>query len=217
MSVRELFDPQQLQAVRQATRRAEARTAGEVVTYVVGRCDEYREAWWTGATLGALLAAMAAAGWSYLHELWGVPAAWLVAPPFAGAVAGYALGRFVPPVQRLLVPDETLERRAARRAAEAFLEEEVFATRDRTGVLIFVAYHERRVVILRDAGINAKVDAASWDVIAADLARGIRQRRAAEALVQAVEACGKLLAEHGVERRADDADELANDVRVRDV
>jgi putative membrane protein len=91
----------------------------------------------------------------------------------------------------------------------AFLEHELFATRDRTGILVFVAAFERRVRILADSGIAAKVPQEVWDALAADLAAGIRAGKRAAALCAALERCGALVAE-AFPRQADDTDELPN-------
>ena len=58
------------------------------------------------------------------------------------------------------------------RAAEAFVEERVFATEKRTGVLIFVALFEHRVVVLADEGIREQVPSDAWDGIARESRRG---------------------------------------------
>lgn len=141
---------------------------------------------------------------------------WLVAPPVIGAAGGMALSTFVPFVKRALVSAEVMDRRARRRAGMAFLEEEIFATRDRTGILIFLSLFEHRVVILGDSGINARVEEADWQGIVDDLAAGIRAGRAAGALVEAIGRCGELLERKGVEIRPDDTDELADDLRLKD-
>ena len=77
----------------------------------------------------------------------------------------------------------TLELRARQRAERCFLDEEVFATRDRTGILIFVAVFERQVVVMGDAGINRAVPDGAWDHVVDDVIAGIRARRPAEALI----------------------------------
>jgi putative membrane protein len=100
------------------------------------------------------------------------------------------------------------------RAAAAFLEAEVFATRDRTGVLIFLALFEHRVVVLADSGIAARVEPGAWKGISDRLAAGIREGRAAAALIEAIGACGRLLAERRVERRPDDVSELPDHLRT---
>jgi putative membrane protein len=89
----------------------------------------------------------------------------------------------------------------------------VFATADRTGVLIFVALFEHRVLVLADDGIRARVPADAWDGVAADVARGIRSGAPAPALVDAVGRCAQLLTEHGVP--ANLTNELSNEPRFR--
>jgi putative membrane protein len=109
-----------------------------------------------------------------------------------------------------------MSRRVASRAEVAFLEAQVFATRERTGILIFISLFERGVVILGDEGINARVEQAEWDGMVAALTAGIRSGRPIEALEDAIRDCGELLASRRVERRADDVDELPNALRMAD-
>ena len=72
-------------------------------------------------------------------------------------------------------------------------------------------------MVLGDTGINAKVAKDAWSTIAGDLAAGIKAGRATQSVLDAIEACGRLLEAAGVERRDDDINELSNAVRVRDV
>jgi putative membrane protein len=116
----------------------------------------------------------------------------------------------------LLIPAELAEVRVRRRAALAFLDEEVFRTRERTGILLFLSLFERRVVVLGDQGINRRVDPAEWQDLSDRLARGAQCGRPASALVTAIRQCGELLARRGVERREDDADELQDGLRMQD-
>ena len=113
-----------------------------------------------------------------------------------------------------MVSEDTLDLRVERRARQAFLEEEVFKTRERTGILIFVALFERRVLVLGDEGINRVVDQNEWNCVVAKLVAAIAAGRLAGALVEAIQECGRLLEVHGVEIRADDEDELKDGVRL---
>lgn len=217
MDPQRFFSDQDREAIRAATAEAEGRTGGEIVSYAVERCDAYEEAAWKGAALGALALALAAGLAHWLGAFWGGwGLLWITLPAGAGAAAGFALGTWVPGLQRRLVTPEVLEQRVARRAAVAFVDEEVFATRDRTGVLLFLALFEHRVVVLADSGINARVEPAAWEAISEGIARGIREGRPAAALVEAIGACGRLLEEKGVARRPDDVDELGDELRVSD-
>lgn len=214
MKVARYFSDSDLETIRRAVAGAERRTAGEIVPYVVGASDDYAEASWRGATLGALLGALLAALVHELAGLWGGWfAAWVTLPPLAGSVAGF-LAALLAPVRRLLIDDATFDRNVRRRAEQAFLAEEVFRTRDRTGILVFLSLFERRVMVLADSGISAAVPQAEWDAVVAGIVAGIRAGRAPAALVEGIAACGALLERHGVEIKPDDRDELSDALRT---
>lgn len=208
------FSPEELREIERRVAEAEATTAGEIVPYAVDASDPYPEAAWAAAALGALLGpALALAAHAGLGLWGGDLVVWVALPPVVGAAVGWLCGRFVPPLRRALVPAAVLDRRCELRAAAAFVDEEVFATRERTGVLLFVSLFEHRVLVLADSGIHARVDEAEWKAITRDVAAGIRAGEAGRALARAVTRCGELLAGQGVERPADDTDELADRVR----
>jgi putative membrane protein len=124
------------------------------------------------------------------------------------------LARFVPAVKRIFAGTELMKKRVGQRAAGVFIEEEVFATRDRTGILLFVSLTEHKVVVLGDSGINAKVQHADWQAIVDTIVDGIVQDRFVDGLVNAVGKCGALLERMGVNIRPDDRDELTDNLRV---
>jgi len=91
----------------------------------------------------------------------------------------------------------------------AFYRHNLHLTRDRTGILIFISVFERKVWVLADQGINQKVPPRTWEEIVAIITEGIKEKRAADAVCQAIRRCGRLIEEH-FPRKADDTDELAN-------
>jgi putative membrane protein len=213
MAVSDFFSPADHAAIEAAVRDVERRTAGEVVPYAVERSDPYTRGLWIAATLGSLLAALVAvpvhhrvAGWGNALDLW------IALPPLVGAAAGWVIALAVPALRRLLVAADVLEERVHQRARAAFLEEEVFRTRDRTGVLIFVSLFERRVVVLADRGIAARVPNVEWDGVAAAIVAGMRRGEPGRALAEGIGRCGAILAAH-VPPRADDRDELPGRLR----
>ena len=215
MEANRLFSPADLRRIEEAVHEAEKRTSGEIVPYVVERADGYADSIWRGSTLGALFAVLGTAAAVQTTEVWGVPLPlWIAAPAVLGAAIGHLACRFIPPLKRLLVARSVLDERVHERAAQAFLSEQVFATRDRTGVLIFLALFERRVVVMGDKGIAAKVRQDEWDGLVAGIVRGMREGKAGGALVAAIAECGALLERHGVAIRSDDADELTDGLRI---
>lgn len=217
MRVEQVLSEGDLARVRRAVEEAERRTAGEIVPYLVDASDDYGGALWQGAALGALGGCLAAFAAHFLTGVWGGSLLlWSLLPTAGGGALGWLAVLATPSARRWLTPGETLSRRVEMRAAAAFVECEVFATRERTGVLLFVSLLEHEVLVMADSGIHGAVEQATWDRLAAELAAGIRDGRAADALVEAVGKAGEILERRGVERRADDVNELPDAPRLGD-
>lgn len=213
--VTRFFGAEDRAEIKAAVGEAERRTSGEIVPYAVSSCDDYEVARWHGAALGAIGCGLLAAAVHTFGGYWGALLdLWIAVPPVIGAGLGYLAAVASPAIRRALIPADVLEERVRQRAAAAFLEQEVFDTRERTGILIFVALFERRVVVLGDAGINAKVAQHEWDDVVASIVAGIRAKTPGKALAAGIRACGELLERPGITRRADDTDELADDLRI---
>ncbi|RPH37202.1 hypothetical protein EHM92_03310 [bacterium] len=124
--------------------------------------------------------------------------------------------KMIPPLKRWFAGNLLMERRVAQRAAEAFVSEEVFKTRERTGIMIFLSILEHKVLVLGDSGINAKVKSEEWDDVVKRIVTGIRSGKPAEGLIDGIAQCGVLLQKHGVAIRQDDSDELSDSLRTND-
>jgi len=214
-----LFTEEELTRVREAVAAAEQQTAGEIVPVIVPRSGTYPETVWKGAVLLMLPVLVVALTFDYIYDGWGLTllhTGWGVAllTALAGVVGGL-LGAYVAPVQRWLVGEVRMAEQVHLRALQAFVEEEVFNTRDRTGILIFVSLFEHWVEVIGDAGINQRVGPDAWAEVVDRIRKGIREGRPVDGLVAAIEQCGQLLAAHGVELRPDDTNELADTLRVR--
>jgi putative membrane protein len=204
--------------IRTAVEQAEERTAGEIVPVVVPRSASYEVVTWRG-TAGAVLLALTAIllvlqfydGWGlgWLYTPWGV-----VMTSLGAAVAGGLLASYVGPVQRMLAGDDLLDETVHRRALQSFVEEEVFDTRDRTGILLFVSLLEHRIEVLGDTGINELVRPDDWAEVVARIRKGIQNDNLTEGLVEAIGMCGRLLERRGVNVRPDDENELSDTVRT---
>jgi len=215
----DLFSDDDRKRIADAIDEAEAATSAEIVPYVVVQSDTYPAVRWRGGVLGALLVVSAAALLRiaplsiltpYLTDLYVLPAALGVG--LAGAVAAGAL----PPLTRALTPPDERGRAVYRRAVEVFLEHELFDTRNRTGILLFVSLNEHRIEVLADRGIDEQVDDTAWTDVTDHIRRGIEDDRLTQGLLNGIERCEKVLDEHGLEARPDGEDELANHLRRED-
>ena len=213
LSLERFFSPADHAAIESAVREAETRSAGEIVPYAVERSDRYARAVWTAATLGALAGALAAALIRWSGDVWGGPVAlWIALPPWTGAALGWLAAFALPALRRVLVPPEVMAERVRQRAAEAFLTEEIFRTRDRTGVLIFVSLFERLVVVRADRGLDGVVTPREWEEVVAGIAAGMRRGQPGPALAEGIRRCATLAGR--LPPRPDDRDELPGQLRL---
>ena len=205
--------------IRQAVAEAEGRTSGEIVPYLVPQSGSYGVAVWRGASVAAVAALLIAllvfqfyTGWGlgWLHTGWGVALVALVAGTLGALASAY-----VSPLRRLLVGQDALADQVHDRAMRAFVEEEVFLTRDRTGILLFISLFEHRIEVLGDAGINQHVTPDEWTDVVLRIREGIKGGHLADGLVEAIGMCGRLLDRGGIEVRPDDENELPNPIRIR--
>jgi putative membrane protein len=213
LSLERFFSAADHEAIAAAVREVEAQSAGEIVPYAVERSDHYFGALWHAATLGALLGALAAALVHWSGEFWGGPVVlWIALPPAAGAALGWLAALAIPALRRALVPRDVLLTRVRQRAAQAFLEEGIFRTRDRTGILIFVSLFERQVVVRADRGLDTVVTPGEWEEIVAGVAAGMRRGQPGPALAEGIRRCAGLAGR--LPPRPDDRDELSGQLRM---
>ncbi len=200
------FTPAEREQIRLAVAAAESATSGEIATMVVARSDSYREAVTIGAVLVAALVALVIAIVSHHVTIWTyLPLTFILFFPSHWFISG------APLLQRPFIGRKRLAEAVQERAVRAFYEKGLYRTRHETGILIFISLFERKVWILGDRGINARIAPESWQQLARTLTTGIREGQACEALCAVIASCGAELA-HYFPREADDADELQNEL-----
>lgn len=209
------FSQYELDRVSQAIHDAEVHTAGEVVPFVVERSDDYEEAELRAAIVFGLVPLITVDVIRMFTDFW-VPlnTVELTILVLVCMGLGWVSGKFVAPLKRLFAGGSLMDRRVAQRAAEAFIAEEVFKTRDRTGILIFISLLEHEVLVMGDTGIHARVKAEDWRTIVNKIIAGIRSGKLAEAIIEGLNMCGDLLRRSGLEARPLDTNELPNTLRT---
>ena len=137
---KELFTEAQKTALAEAVRKAEEATAGEIVPYVARHSDAYSESHLRAGSLTAFAALFIFSILRLFTDFW-LP--FSIVGVSIVAVLGYGLAvlgtHLFPWFKRLFIPAHAMRLRVDERATLAFLSEEVFATRNRTGILIFIS------------------------------------------------------------------------------
>jgi putative membrane protein len=94
-----------------------------------------------------------------------------------------------------LIPKAVKFRRANRLYYQQFVQQGLHRTKDRNGLLLFVAVAERYVEIVADQGINDQVPQDAWQNIVAEFITHVKQRQIAKGFVTAIAQSGDLLQE----------------------
>ncbi len=204
MTAKELFNQQERQRIESAVQQAEKLSSGEIVPMIVDQSYDYPRAEILGSGLFSLATAVTLS-WAFFGEsLWHF--LWLFALsyfPFKLMI------RNLPGLRRRLIHPDEINEEVEEMAILSFLEQGLHHTRDETGILILISLFEHRVHVLADRGINDVVPPHTWDGIVQTITEGLHNGDTCNALCQAIESCGQILAEH-FPVKADDTNELSN-------
>jgi putative membrane protein len=207
---RKFLTQQEYEQIDAAVRAAEKRTSGEIVCLIQGASYHYPMADVIGAAALSLPVALAltpaVGAWLWL----GTQNMWLFISILAAAFAlGYVVVKNTPGLKRRFISAHEITEEVEEAAVTAFFKHGLYRTKDGTGILIFISVFERRVWVLADAGIDAKVSGDHWRSVVEGITEGIRNNQAAAAICLAVDTVGRTLAEH-FPVAPDDINELEN-------
>ena len=129
-----------------------------------------------------------------------------------GAVLGFGLS-LIPSVRRFVVHPSILRENVERDAKLAFLEEGIFATKNRIGILIYISMFEKQIIILGDTGIQKKVPTEKWNLLVNLIAGGFKENQPLKGILSAIHECGELLKENGFTGEKKE-NELGDELRI---
>lgn len=151
MSARYLDDDAR-SAFARAIRTIEDASAVEVVVALRRTSGTYRSA---NAAAGAVVAFAALATMLFSDHAFGLTS--ILVDPFVVGIAAALLVELLPGVRRTLTPAATRHANVLRAARAAFVERGVHATTGRSGVLVFISWLERDIVLVPDLGLAARL------------------------------------------------------------
>ncbi len=191
INAKTFFTEEEKDRIAETTRSAECCTIGEVAVMIVDSSDHYAEAEILGGIFIASLASLAMTVSLLQSSLWFyIPLSIIFFFP------AHMLFRHVQPLKRSLIGIGRMETAVRQRALRAFYEKGLYKTRANTGVLFFISLFEHKVWVLADKGIYEKIDQKILNSFALAVSQGIKDNRSCEALCQAINDAGKLLARH---------------------
>jgi putative membrane protein len=190
--------------IEEAVKQAESKTSGEIVPMCLANSDFYPAAHYRSAFVFSFIIATA------FYYKWGtsLDSMWFFSIIIIGMILGY-FAAYLPFVKKIfLIKKETAEE-VYQRALQAFLENNLHNTRDRTGILIMISVLEKRIEVLADIGINDKATSETWNNLVSNLTTQITNKKITDGLVEAITTCGNILEEH-FPIKHDDTNELSN-------
>ncbi len=218
------FSDSDLKRIGEAVKEAEQKTSGEIKIAFIRESYDYAKyelffAVVIGFIYTAILLMFPGSVDSFIKNMfWGYLPLYTIVfygiSPFFVITMFYILAN-LSFVDRMIVPESVMNARVHERAMRYFAESGVFNTRDRTGILIFLSFMERRVVLMADSGIALKIPQENWDGIVGHITEGIQKGKTVDYLIDSIGECGKLLAEADkFPIKSDDTNELRDEVSI---
>lgn len=215
MSIQNRFSEQDLEKIKAAVRQAEENISGEIVPVFVEKSAHYTIAnYRAGAICAMVVFVLIIVFDRYVPSLAVYDPMMIFVFVSLGGLIGGILANFLAPLKRFMVGQPLMDQATWKRAENSFLTEEVFNTRHRTGIMIFVSFFEREVIVMADRGISKVVDQKEWDKLVRGIIENIRAGKVTDGITAAIHRCGEILLEKGFVKTADDVNELRDDLRM---
>lgn len=148
----------------------EKKTGAQLVLSVIERCDDYPELPWKAFALGVAIVSLIMLAMDMINPVWISNTAVLLAVVTilaTGAVCAL-LSILIPGFARFFLDKDRSEMEVRQYAESLFLSRELFATRNRCGILLLIGLFERHIVILPDTGLENRLSQADcFEIIAA--------------------------------------------------
>ncbi len=201
--------------IKEAVQKVEKTTSGEIVAFFVEKSGNYIET----ALISTVFTAI-----SFIFITNVLSYFWLL--PFKISIFDFGLylislmlivfliTYFINPLKRILTRKEKKVNTVHSKALEAFVNEEIFNTKDRTGILLFISSFEHQVEIITDKGINKFLKNEERNELINLIIKGIKTNNVAEGIIQAIHLYGNLLVKAGFEIKPDDINELPDDIKT---
>ncbi len=209
-----ILKPEDFERITEAVRQAEQKTSAEIVPMIV------RSSTPTGHVPWLVFFILLSVFWAFLPFVFGLlpyGEAWMW--EIGALVLAVILSRLLSRlnfVARFLTSADDEVTCVDRRALLEFHLSRITATREGTGVLLFVSWLEHRAVVIADHKIAEKLSGETWEHILVDLVAVIKKGDLAGGLCAAISELGNALASDFPHYEGDHQNELEDRLILKD-
>ncbi|MBL7872985.1 MAG: hypothetical protein JNM78_15315 [Cyclobacteriaceae bacterium] len=215
MSLQKRFKPEELERIKAAVKQAESKISGEIVPVFVEKSGHYTIANYRAGVIGATAVFFLIVLFDrYVPSLAVYDPVLIFVLVMLGGLIGALKANYIPFVKRMMLSQAYMDQSTRKRAESAFLQEEVFNTRLRTGIMIFISFFEHEVIVMADKGISKEVDQKEWDAVVRTIIENVKKDKVTDGIEKAILRCGEILLEKGFVISSDDVNELKDDLRM---
>ena len=217
MARRKILSKADLDRITEATRQAESKTSGEILTVIANRSGSYTGRVIVVGLVGLVIFSLAyltflpAAGHFLRRFFWDFQARHALWTLLVGQAAVfliiYGLFSLIPGLKSLIISRRDKDDKVRHRAESSFFRHHITSTKGGTGVLVFISLFERRVELLVDAAIAGEIPKQTWQGVVRGIVAGIKNKRFVDDLCAQVIHVGEILSKD-FPRRAGDVNEL---------
>lgn len=198
------------------TREAEQLTGAQIVMAVIKRSDNYPEIPWKAFALGAAATGLIV----LLLDLFFT--AWITGTIIIFSVLAILIGGIILSIATILAPGfaglflvrSRRETEPLQYAQSMFLDQELFATEGRRGILLLVSLFEHQVVILPDSGIRDRLGEEIISGIISEMRPHLKKKKLREAMEAGLEELVTALSPPGSD--IPDKNELSDEIIQED-
>ena len=115
---------------------------------------------------------------------------------------------------RVYVESRTKKGDALTRATEIFFKHKMNATKERNGVLVYVAVEDRKLAIYADQGIYDKVGVEFWYSQVQEMTSHFKEENYVKGMSVVIGEIGKALTNHFPYDRVNDTNELSDEIMI---
>ena len=209
----QILNDQERRKLDQRISEAEKVTGAQIVLAVVKRSDSYPEIPWKAFAMGVSVAGLVVFLLDLFFSTWmpqttlltaAISATFLVGVLFALLTVG------ITGLARLFLTENRSQEEVRQYAESVFLDRGLFATSQRTGILVLVSMFERQVIILPDTGLQEFLSRETIEEIISGMAPILASGDVARALEEGLKGLEKILT--GKIEDGSLPNELANDI-----